>query len=823
MAIVNITGGSSAEGDGRYDAYPAVSVNLDAPATAPVTIGYRLLSGTAQVGDDFDYYGGRQVTFQAGEQSKTIQLRTENESVAEPDEAFVFEAFVISGNANFPGDAPVGRATVFILDDDGTVVPNAIFVSSPVLVENDSGTQTANFEVSLSRPATNSFSIPWTTQSGSATAGEDFRAADGTLSFVAGQTKATIGVQIFGDEKVEPNEQFGIRFATPSGFAESALGVATIIDDDTAPNGPSVSTAGATLTENDGSYDNYADLAVNLSSPAAATTQVGYRLVSGTAQVGTDVDYYGARSVTFQPGEQSETVRIRTDNDTSVESDEFFLFEAFIENSETTTARIPGGNVVDQSIVWILDDDGLGQPAIGITSPTVVEGDSGTSDVAVKMSLSRPATESFQIAYRTVGNGSAVAGRDFVAQSGTINVAPGQQDFSFNVEIIGDRNVESEESFLLSLSPSIFYDGATVSTITIVDGDVAQPTPGPGNDSVDYSDYTTSQTIRGLGGNDRIIGGLVRDFLNGDDGNDIINGGNGSDIIRGNSGFDRLFGGNGNDVVRGDAGNDTISGNSGADILYGDDGYDQMFGGDGNDVLRGGSQADLMLGEGGADELVGGAGNDRLEGGSGNDLLSGEIGNDALFGGSGNDRLFGGLGFDRLDGGGGADVLRGGEQADNLFGRSGNDVLDGGEGNDRLFAGSDNDEMTGGAGADALFGEAGNDTLIGNDGSDRIFAGSGFDRIVGGAGDDVLAGNFNADRFVFQNGFGRDRILDFEARNSFEKIDLSDVSSIGGLGDLRANHLSQQGADAIIDALGGNTITLVNVSIGDLDQTDFVF
>lgn len=825
MAIVNLSGGSADEGDGTRDTFPTVSINLSAPATAPVTIGYRLLSGTGQLDNDADISGFRRsVTFAAGEQSKTIQLRTENDNIPEPDEAMVFEAFVVSGNANFPGGSPVGRTTVFILDEDGFATPNAIFVSRPVLTENDAGTQTANFEVSLSRPADSNFSIPWSTQSGSATAGEDFRAASGTLNFVAGQAKATIGVQVFGDNKIEPDEQFSIRLQAPGGFGEISVGSATILDDDASVNGPSVSSAGASVFEGNGTRDNFPVVAINLSDPAGAPIEVGYRLVSGTAQVGTDIDISGfRRSVTFDVGEQSQSITLRTDNDNVAEADEFVLFETFISNANTNTARIAGGNPVDQSIVWILDEDGSGTPAIGITSPTVVEGNAGTTDAAIKVSLSRPATEAFQINYSTVANGSAVAGQDFIAQSGAINVAVGQQEFSFNVQIIGDRNQESEESFLLSLSPSIFYEGASVSTITIVDGDVPPPPATPGNDFLDYNGYTTSLTVSGLAGNDRIIGGLVRDFLNGDGGNDIVNGGNGSDIIRGGTGFDRLFGGNGNDVVRGNADGDTIFGNNGDDVLYGDDGYDQMFGGGGNDIMRGGSQADLILGEAGLDEIIGGAGDDRLEGGLGNDLLSGEIGNDALFGETGNDRLFGGLGFDRLDGGGGNDILRGGGQADNLFGRSGNDILDGEGGFDRLFAGSGNDLLKGGDSTDALFGESGNDTLVGNSGNDRIYGGSGFDRIVGGTGNDMLTGNFNADQFVFQNGFGRDTIRDFDATNNFEKIDLSLVSSITGFADLSTNHLSQQGNNAVINALSGNTITMLNVSIGDLGSADFVF
>jgi Ca2+-binding RTX toxin-like protein len=900
MTIVSVIGGSAEEGDGSNDTFPTVSINLNQPATAPIQVGYRLLSGTGQIDDDADISGfSRSVTFQAGEQSKTVSLRTDNDTVPEPDEALVFEAFVISGNAEFPGGSPVGRATVFLLDEDGFATPDAIFVSRPVLTEGDGGTQTANFEVALSRPASSGFSVPWTTQAGSATAGEDFIAASGTLSFVPGQQRATIGVQVLGDDTVEPDEQFTVRFTPPGGFGEVSIGSATILDDDTAPNGPSVSAQGASSFEGlgSGTNDAFPVVAIHLSEPATATsTAVGYRLVSGTAQVGTDIDISGfSRSVTFREGEQSKSVTLRTDNDSTAEADEFALFEVFIQNTATNNARVSGGRPVDQAIVWVLDDDGSGQPAIGITSPTVVEGDDGRSSAAVKVSLSRPATEAFQINYSTQSNGSAQPGRDYVAVSGAINVAPGQQEFSFNVPIIGDREQESQESFLLSLAPSTFYAGASVSTITILDDDVAPAPPTAGNDLIDFRGFTAGQTIDGLGGNDTIFGGLAGDVIDGNAGSDTIRGDRGGDLIRGGAGFDLLYGDGGNDVLRGGDGNDRMFGGVGDDRLYGEAGFDLIFGGGGADQLWGGTQADTLSGEAGNDTIRGEAGDDRLEGGAGGDLLDGGVGDDKIFGGTGGDRLFGGEGRDLLGGDDGGDRLAGGAGADNMYGGAGNDLmlgeggadrmfggagsdrLQGGAGNDtilggvgvdaiaggegddliggeggndglyggggndniyggvgddlmlgqggddRLYSGAGDDVMQGGGGADELYGEFGDDALVGNAGADLLSGGAGFDVLVGGSGNDRLQGDFNADQFVFQNGFGRDVITDFEATNDFERIDLSNVSSITGFGDLSANHLRQQNANAVIDALDGNVITLLGVSVRDLDAADFVF
>lgn len=358
----------------------------------------------------------------------------------------------------------------------------------------------------------------------------------------------------------------------------------------------------------------------------------------------------------------------------------------------------------------------------------------------------------------------------------------------------------------------------------------------------------------GAQGIDRFRGGDAPEHYVGGDGNDLLFGEGGDDTLRGGAGQDTLSGGFGEDMLFGDAGRDKITGDAGFDTIHGGDGDDFLNGGGQADEVHGDAGNDRILGEDGYDLLYGGPGDDivlggdspdRLYGGPGDDWLSGGINVgttvDGLFGEAGNDTLMGDGGFDFLDGGDGDDLLDGGRQADNLYGRAGNDTLLGGDGLDRLFGGADDDLCIGGAGNDGLFGEAGNDTLrsgeghdrlfggTGNDlleggaGNDRLHGGAGFDTITGGAGNDTITGDFNADCFVFADGHGIDRIDDFEAENPFEKIDLRGVSAIRDMADLSADHLSQSGADAVIDTGGGDRIILTGIAISALDASDFLF
>lgn len=365
--------------------------------------------------------------------------------------------------------------------------------------------------------------------------------------------------------------------------------------------------------------------------------------------------------------------------------------------------------------------------------------------------------------------------------------------------------------------------------------------------------------LYGGDGDDRVYGGKDRDIIHGDAGNDDLYGEGGGDTLFGGEGDDTVYGGGGRDVLNGDAGNDTLYGEADHDTLRGDAGDDVLYGGQGSDQLYGGNGGDLVYTGGGNDKAFGGKGQDTLRGEDGNDTLSGEDGYDTLRGDAGDDKLYGGArgdrliggdgrdtlygedGSDKLYGGAGSDILSGADGMDTLSGDEGNDTLFGGLGRDRLFggtgsdliySGADNDKAYGGDGGDVLrgedgddvlYGDAGHDTLRGDADNDRLYGGTGKDRLIGGAGNDTLTGDENTDTFVFADGFGEDLITDFAALNDAERIDLAGVSAITDFADLLAHHMSQTGADVLIDDGAGNTITLLGVSLGDLQAADFLF
>ena len=78
---------------------------------------------------------------------------------------------------------------------------------------------------------------------------------------------------------------------------------------------------------------------------------------------------------------------------------------------------------------------------------------------------------------------------------------------------------------------------------------------------------STSTSIQGLQGDDRLTGGGNNDYFRGNSGNDTLSGNNGNDTLIGGTGFDYLLGGEGADILQGDNGNNLLRGAAGADIF----------------------------------------------------------------------------------------------------------------------------------------------------------------------------------------------------------------------------------------------------------------
>src|SRR2546422_482262 len=203
-------------------------------------------------------------------------------------------------------------------------------------------------------------------------------------------------------------------------------------------------------------------MTVSLSGASAQTVTVNYATANGTATAGADyVSING--TLTFLPGQTSQTITVAVLCDALNELDETIL----VNLTAATNATISDG----QGVVTILDDDAA--PVLSINDVSVVEGNSGTTNAVLTVSLSAASAQTVTVNYATA-NGTATAGADYVSTNGTLTFLPGQTSQTITVTVLGDVLDELDETILLNLTAATnatISDGQDV--VTILDDDAA--------------------------------------------------------------------------------------------------------------------------------------------------------------------------------------------------------------------------------------------------------------------------------------------------------------------------------------------------------------
>ncbi len=443
------------------------------------------------------------------------------------------------------------------------------------------------------------------------------------------------------------------------------------------------------------------------------------------------------------------------------------------------------------------------------------------------------------------------------------------------------------DTFVASSGIATMIGGAGNDTYYVNDvNDVVTENAGGGNDIViaSVSGYTLTANVEigilSVAGT--LTANAAGSILYGGAGTATLNGGVGNDTLVAGSGIATLSGGVGNDIYSINNLNDviiekpgegtdtvlvavsgytlptnvevgaltvagTLTANAAGDVLYAGPGSATLIGGIGNDVLVDGS---------GTASMIGGAGNDvyyvknvndvvteNANGGSDTvvAMVSGytmadnvEVGMltvaGTLTGNSTGSVLYAGPGPATLIGGVGNDVFVAGSGATTMIGGAGNDVYyvkhltdvvteSANGGNDTVavsvsgYTLSANVEVGVLQAAGTLTASSTGSTLVGSSGNDTLISQAGNDVLVGGAGNDT---------FVFNLANGNDTITDFDKTN--EVIDLHGYAA-AGVTDFASlmTHVAQVGNNTVITFDASNTITLANVQLNQLHQSDFIF
>jgi hypothetical protein len=382
VIFLSVTGGiadvNKAEGNVGVTIFSFPVVLDVAPAADQIfTVDYATSSGTVD-GNDYNSSGPATLTFQPGQSSATISVRVFGDFTPESDETFfvnLSNPLLITDGVAAPGHLKRTQATGTIVNDDTTSLSASI--SGVSHAEGNSGTPSFTFPATLnSAPAAGQFfTVDYQTSLAGTGAGfadgNDFQAAAGTLTFLAGSTTPTgpLTVVVFGDTKVEPNETFNIALSNPQlhftnapqtihGNLGTGAATGTILNDDTNAAVVSVNSVskaeGTPVSGNSSTLFTTFTFTISYTGTLTSTIKVNYMTAGAGSGAGfaDGNDYQGtAGQVTFTTtGASTATATVTVYADKAHEPDEIFDLVLSIpagQTGYTLGASIGVGTIVN--------------------------------------------------------------------------------------------------------------------------------------------------------------------------------------------------------------------------------------------------------------------------------------------------------------------------------------------------------------------------------------------------------------------------------------------------------------------------------------------
>jgi uncharacterized delta-60 repeat protein len=393
--------------------------------TNAVTVDFATTNYTAAAGVDYVANMGT-LTFNPGETNKVIIVPLINNGLHGTSRLFRVDLSNPGGGALL-GVRQIVYVTIF--DNDAGY---SIWTSTPSVNENVGAVHAT---VNRGNDLNSAVSVDYSTTDGSATAGADYTAASGTLTFAAGETSRQIVIPIVNDGLKETVETFRIVLSNPS--AGTSLGTAnlTITLQDNDP-GIEFEQTGYVVPEST------VQAVINIlrQDDLNTTATVDYFTSNETAVAGED--YVAASgTISFVPGERSKEIRIDLVNDSFFETPERFVIRLI----NATGGAVLGAR---QTAGVIIQENDLGFE-FGWASFEARE-ESGSPILLTVVRRQDNANTPATVDYSTE-NGTAVAGMDYATASGTLSFAPGETSRAIAVTLLNDELVENTEHFTLKL------------------------------------------------------------------------------------------------------------------------------------------------------------------------------------------------------------------------------------------------------------------------------------------------------------------------------------------------------------------------------------
>ena len=266
--------------------------------------------------------------------------------------------------------------------------------------------------------------MDYATADGTASAGTDYTAASGTLTFAAGETAKTVEVAALADTAAEDDETLTLTLSNASG-ATIGDGAATGTVVNVVP--PLTASFHSLPAEHDGKKRFGFEIrfseefqGMRLTAFKAGALQVtGGRLIDAK------------RTVRGQ--NRSVTVRVRP----ASYEDMVLTLAATADCAATTAICTSDGRKLSETVTATVQ----GPVAASVADAQGQEGPDAA--VAFTVTLSRAATGAVTVDYATA-DGTAKAGEDYTATSGTLTFAAGVTSMTVSVPLLDDALDEGE-------------------------------------------------------------------------------------------------------------------------------------------------------------------------------------------------------------------------------------------------------------------------------------------------------------------------------------------------------------------------------------------
>ncbi len=431
----------------------------------PITVTYNVTTSAApnnaSAGSDYQTLSGT-VVIAPGAQSTSIDVLVLNDGTVEENENVIVTLNPSTSNASVSGSAT--PATVTITSEDTALISVAKTADA-----SEPSTDGA-FTVTMSAPSSTDTTVTYTF-GGDATSGSDYTPLVGTVVINAGQTVATVTVDVSDDLVLEDDETVSITLTTLTGDSQISLGspltdTVTITDTDDATLSASTSTV--SIVEPAVGPSTFV-FTITMSKVSDTPTTISYSVSGGSASSGPDFTV-ASGPVTIPAFGSTADVTVTVNSDLLLESDETVVL---------TITNVDSGDV----------DITIGGSASATT--TIVDSDTATVSIAdlqnadesnvavpgkftVTMSKVNNTAAPITVTY-SVSGGDAVPA-DYVAPVGTVVIPVGSSDATIDVFAVNDTIVENTETIQLSLQSATSNAAVTGSgsdSISIIDEDTA--------------------------------------------------------------------------------------------------------------------------------------------------------------------------------------------------------------------------------------------------------------------------------------------------------------------------------------------------------------